>query len=173
MELSKAEAAKYLGVSARTLELYTKQGKVGVKYVKATRGKQARYHQSELEELKAALEVETHKPLVEQQPPQKVTNLESPSIELSGLVEKFVLPLSSHLAHLTTAVQNIQTSQTRPPLVPVAEKLLLTLPEAQALTGLSREILRDAINTGELPAKIIGKAWRIKRDDLEDYIDEL
>ena len=59
------------------------------------------------------------------------------------------------------------------PFVPIEEKLLLTLPEVQALTGLSRETLREAIKQNELSAKIIGKAWRIKRSDLEDYIEGL
>jgi hypothetical protein len=35
---------------------------------------------------------------------------------------------------------------------------LLTLPEAQALTGLSMEFLRDAINEGTQKAKMIGRA---------------
>ena len=177
MELSKVEAAKFLGISTRALERYTKQGKIGVKYVKATRGKQARYHLSELEELKAELETETHKPTLEQTP----TNLANPrqaTVEVLSFIEKLAVPLSSHLTNLTKAVQNLQQQQplsitSSRPFVPVEEKLLLTLPEVQALTGLSREILRDAIETEELPAKIIGKAWQIKRGDLEDYIEEL
>ncbi|WP_242054234.1 helix-turn-helix domain-containing protein [Nostoc parmelioides] len=47
------------------------------------------------------------------------------------------------------------------------------MPEAQALTGLSKEVLRSAIASGELKAKVIGKSWRIKRSDLETYIDKL
>jgi hypothetical protein len=53
------------------------------------------------------------------------------------------------------------------------EKILLNLEEAQYLTGLSREILREAINSGKLKAQIIGKSWRVKRFDLSDYIDSL
>ncbi|MDF5718102.1 MAG: helix-turn-helix domain-containing protein [Rhizonema sp. NSF051] len=54
--------------------------------------------------------------------------------------------------------------------VPIADKLLLTLPEAQALTGLSREFLREAISNGTLKAAVIGRSWRIKRSDLEEYV---
>ena len=36
-----------------------------------------------------------------------------------------------------------------------------------------RETLKEAIQQEKLHAKIIGKAWRIKRDDLEDYIESL
>ncbi len=44
-------------------------------------------------------------------------------------------------------------SETKPN-VPIADKLLLTLAEAQALTGLSKEFLRDAIASGDLKAKV-------------------
>jgi len=47
---------------------------------------------------------------------------------------------------------------------------LLTLAEAQALTGLSRQTLRDAIESGELKSRQIGRAFRVKRGDLEKYI---
>jgi excisionase family DNA binding protein len=47
------------------------------------------------------------------------------------------------------------------------------MPEAQALTGLSRDILKEAIATGELPTKIMGKAYRFKHTDIEAYIDRL
>jgi len=55
----------------------------------------------------------------------------------------------------------------------VADKLMLTLPEAAALTSLSREHLRRAIKTGTLKARIIGRGWHIKRADLDEYIEEL
>jgi excisionase family DNA binding protein len=57
--------------------------------------------------------------------------------------------------------------------VSIADKLLLTMAQAQALTGLSREFLKEAIASGELKAKLIGKPWRIKRGDLDNYIDKL
>jgi excisionase family DNA binding protein len=47
------------------------------------------------------------------------------------------------------------------------------LAEAQALTGLSRNVLRTAIDAGELKAKQIGRGWKIKKTDLESYIEKL
>jgi excisionase family DNA binding protein len=52
-------------------------------------------------------------------------------------------------------------------------KLLLTLSEAQVLTGLSREILMEAIKDSRLPSQIIGKAYRIKAKDLEIFVENL
>ena len=51
--------------------------------------------------------------------------------------------------------------------------MLVTLNEAQIITGLSRDTLMTAIKSGELESRIIGKAYRIKRKELERYIDDL
>lgn len=58
-------------------------------------------------------------------------------------------------------------------VVPVADKLLLTLAEASALTGLSRGTLRAAIDSRQLKARIVGRAWRVKRVDLDVYVKKL
>ena len=169
--MNKKEAAEYLGVSTRAIERYTKQGKLHVQYQKGKTRPVAVYTQEELDLLKEQLSITIHKPAIEESP-TVTDNPDKTPVGISGLLEKIALPLFSHLAALTEAVQNLQ-----PPSgsieVPIAEKLLLTLPEVQALTGLSRSTLRDAIENEQLPAKIIGKAWRIKRGDLEDYIENL
>jgi len=57
--------------------------------------------------------------------------------------------------------------------IPVSEKLLLSLNEAQNLTGLSRERLKKAITEEKLKASVIGRGWKIKRKDLDIYIENL
>jgi excisionase family DNA binding protein len=59
------------------------------------------------------------------------------------------------------------------PLADIAHKLMLTLQEGAALTGLSQRRLREAVRAGQLKAQIIGRGWRIKRTDLEDYVRDL
>jgi excisionase family DNA binding protein len=59
------------------------------------------------------------------------------------------------------------------PSIPIADKLLLTLTEAQLLTGLSKQFLLSAIQQGTLKAKTIGRSWRVKRSDLEAFIADL
>ncbi len=54
----------------------------------------------------------------------------------------------------------------------LAVKPLLKLDEAARLTGLSRAILREAIEAGSLKAKIVGRAWRMRRVDLDGYVAE-
>ncbi|WP_413176387.1 helix-turn-helix domain-containing protein [Anabaena azotica] len=74
---------------------------------------------------------------------------------------------------LASIIEGLLSKGENQPVVAIADKLLLTMAEAQALTGLSREFLKDAIASGELKAKLIGKSWRIKRSDLDEYVDKL
>jgi len=55
----------------------------------------------------------------------------------------------------------------------LADKLTLSLTEAALLSGLSRGHLREAIGEGKLKARIIGRGWRVKRDDLDAYVKKL
>jgi excisionase family DNA binding protein len=55
----------------------------------------------------------------------------------------------------------------------ISHKLLLTLPEAAALSNLSRGFLLKAIREGKLKAQKIGRGWRIKNSDLEIYVRDL
>ncbi len=163
--MNKKEAAEYLGVSTRAIERYTQKGKLGVKYSGGKTRPLAIYDKEELE-------TTIHKPVIESAPTTP-TNLAARDVGLSGLVEKIITPLSSQLASLTEAIQSLKTLPHTQPTVPIENKLLLTLREVQALTGLSRETLREAIQFNQLKAKIVGKAWRVKRSDLEDYIENL
>lgn len=52
-----------------------------------------------------------------------------------------------------------------------SEKLLLSLPEAAIYTGLAERLLRGAIKSGELPARKIGRALRVRPQDLKHWID--
>jgi excisionase family DNA binding protein len=61
----------------------------------------------------------------------------------------------------------------RAPVVAIENKPLLTLVEASRLTGLSARHLRDAVRSGKLQGKIIGRAYRIKRLDMDTYIKQL
>jgi excisionase family DNA binding protein len=170
--MNKKEAAEYLGVSTRAIERYTQKGLISVKYEGGKTRPVAVYDSDELDKLKEELETTIYKPAIESSS-LTPTNLATTDISLSGLVEKILIPLSHQLASLTEAIKNLQTFPTAPSAVKIENKLLLTLREVQALTGLSREILREAISDGKLKAQIVGKAWRVKKKDLEEYIENL
>jgi excisionase family DNA binding protein len=168
--MNKEEAAAYLGISTRTLERYSKDGKLQVKYEGAKTRPIATYDPDDLDKLKAELQTPTIKPTVSD------TDI-TPTVpdtergEMSGIVG-VLMRLTNPIERLIDALDRRATQESKPH-VPIADKVLLTIPEAQALTGLSREIIKEAIEAGNLPAKIMGKAYRIKRKDIETYIDRL
>jgi excisionase family DNA binding protein len=187
--LDKKQAAEYLGVTTRTLERHVKDGKLSVRYEPSQNGEIAIFDPEELEnfrEGKATVRIkpaiESEQPSLMPKPPQntqgqitrtpdraELSQTQQPeSIPLG--IGTLIAPLGAWLGNLTRAIDNHGSRMTTTEL---RSKLLLTLEEAQAITGLSREILLDAIKNGELPSKIMGKAYRIKTQDLEQYIANL
>jgi len=154
MPLTKEEATKILGCKPRTLELYTQQGKLSVTYARGKRGRIAQYSEDEVRALKDQLESETIRPLLAlQHQPANLAETIASSIALA-LIPVIHKPVDS-------------------PSVPIEAKPLLTLAECRSLTGLSRDILREAVRGRKLKAKIIGKGYRIKRVDLDSYVAKL
>ncbi len=168
--MNKEEAAAYLGISTRTLERYSKDGKVQVKYEGAKTRPIAIYDKEDLDQLKTELQTPVIKPTIA----NSATIPTATDIDLVGLsgFVGIVARLVNPIERLIDAFDRRMKLESKPQ-VPVADKLLLTMPEAQALTGLSRDILKEAISAGELPTKIMGKAYRFKRTDIEAYIDRL
>lgn len=168
--MNKQEAADYLGVSVRALERYVSQGKISVRYEKGKTRPTANFDAQELERFKEQLNQPIVKPAVEtRQIPTASQIAEDTALTYSGEVSEF--GEINAIEKLAGIIEKLL--QREFPSVLVADKLLLTISEAQALTGLSREILREAIATEPLKAKVIGKGWRIKRSDLDKFIDEL
>lgn len=78
------------------------------------------------------------------------------------------------LAAALEALRHLATRDARHVSVAdLAHKLTLSLPEAAALSGLSRRQLREAMVVHRLEAMKTGRGWRIKRADLEAYVASL
>ena len=167
--MTKQEAAEFLGVNSRNIEHYAKQGRLSVTYTRGTRGQVATYNEDELKQLKYELEEPAYpqRPAIDQ-------SLAKPNaraiaeLQPQALGEAIGAGIISQLSSVVRS--EIENAQKHPS---AGEKLLLTLPEAQALTGLSRATLRAAIDESRLSAQIIGRAWRVKRADLESYVKKL
>lgn len=161
--MNKDEAAAYLGISTRTLERYTSKGSLQVKYEGTNNRPIAIYEQEDLDRLKSDLATPLVKPKIEDDslPATIPDNQQGKALSVVGgaMLEEAKNPLERLVSALSA--------------VPVADKLLLTLPEVQALTGLSRGILKEAIKAGDLKAKIIGKSYRCKRGDVENFISKI
>jgi excisionase family DNA binding protein len=163
--MNKQDAAEYLGVSVRALERYTQQGKISASYVKGKTRPTVDYNEDELRRFKTELEASLYpkRPVVENAIPP---NSPPPSTALARLAD-----MPAGVERLIEIMNMLRAHQQ--PSVATENKMLLKLPEAAALTGLSRHTLREAIEKKKLKAQIIGRAWRIKRTDLEAYISKL
>ncbi|MEM7552892.1 MAG: helix-turn-helix domain-containing protein [Cyanobacteria bacterium P01_A01_bin.84] len=167
--MNKKQAAEFLGVSVRALERYVQQGKLTVRYEKGKTRPTANFDQRELEAFKEELNQPTIKPAVESR--QITTEVyDEPDIVPVTMAEFGEFRVIDRLAGM---VEMLITRGDKKPTVPIESKILLTLDEAQAMTGLSKGYLREAIGQGNLKAKQIGKSWRVKRCDLDNFVENL
>jgi excisionase family DNA binding protein len=152
--MNKTEAAKLLSVSPRTLQRLTQQGKISVAYKNSKSGAEADYDE---EELRRYLE-------------QQESIIYKPASQALTTIPQEALAIRND-DQLITILEALQP--TKKPTVAIESKLTLNLVEASALAGLSRRHLLQSIKEKKLKARIIGKGWRMKRADLETYIQEL
>jgi hypothetical protein len=146
--MNKKEVAEFLKVSTRIVEKYASEARLGeVIYIRGKTGKQAEYDREAVENLKRMLES-----------PDTSLATRSPDARLFA-------------AQLVEAMTNRE--EARSASVRVSEKLLLNLNDCRLLTGLSDANLRDTIKSGKLKAKIIGRGWKVKRQDLDKFINDL
>jgi excisionase family DNA binding protein len=168
--MNKQEAAEYLGISVRTLQRLTAQGEISAGEVRGKTGMVTDYAKEELdrfkqeEERKAQDATRYVRPHVTPVTPDNATPAQT-ALALGRAGN------SPALVELITALEQAHAARTQP--VPVFEKLTLSLAEASQLSGLSRNHLRQAIEEKKLKARIIGRGWRVKREDLEAYVKKL
>lgn len=165
--MDKEAAAKYLGVSIRSLQRYTSAGRISATMVRGDRGLQTVYEQAEVEKFKEAL---TSAPAYVRPAVTGVVG-NAPGAESTALA-----PIMQNGAEKLAAALEALKDAFKPaaaPAVPLSEKLMLTLAEAAQLSGLSRVYLREAIGKKKLTARIIGKGFKVKRSDLEKFIQKL
>ncbi len=157
----KEKAAKYVGCSVRSLENYTKQGRIGVKYEKSKTRPVAVYSRVELDRLKAELNSTLYAPAVTTQEEGKRGSIvrREPAAELALVFSK-----------LFEAIQEQAGMEKEPSIVELAHMPLLKLKEAQRYSNLSRTELLEAIEADELKATESAGEWKIRREVLEEYI---
>ncbi len=169
--MNKEEAAAFLGVSVRALERYTQQAKISARYEKGRTKPIPVYDQDELATFKAELSkrLAPRPALALEIPPNPSTGDNQAGLALqSASISDFV----AGIVNATLSAQNAPTSQKLVD-IPIADKPLLPLAEAARLASLSRDYLLDAIHAKKLKAKIIGRGWKIKRTDLDEFIKKL
>jgi predicted transcriptional regulator len=146
--MNKKQVAEFLGVSTRIVEKYASEGRLGeIVYIRGKTGRQAEYNREAVENLK--------------------TILESPDTAIATKTPDARLIVAS-LIEAITSREELRSASVR-----VSEKLLLNLNDCKLLTGLSEQNLRDAIKSERLKAKIIGRGWKVKKQDLDNFVSNL
>jgi excisionase family DNA binding protein len=162
--MNKKEVSEHLKISTRLVEKYASEGRLGeVKYVRGKTGKQADYDQEAVENLKSELES-----------PDTALATKTPDARLFAvqLIETLTNREQAHIEAIRGLLAE-GGEQPRSASIRVSEKLLLNINDCRLLTGLSDSILRDAIHDGKLKAKIIGRGFKVKRADLDEFINNL
>jgi excisionase family DNA binding protein len=185
MSRNKKDAAAYLGISTRQLENYARQGRLSVRKEKGKTGDIAIFDDEELRLLKT--ELDAKRGLIqgavvrEEASADAATNGAGATSESHAIVRGSTsgLPqISPHefidqLAAAILARQAEQKQRHEPTINELAAKPLLTRAEAQRYTGLSRELLREAVTAGKVKEILLGRAYRIKRAELDSYVATL
>jgi hypothetical protein len=151
--MNKIEAAKELNISVRSLQRLAQDEVLKVVYQRGASGKQEAVFDAE--------QIAEYK-LERDKPTDKLVKL--PTYDKNALAR---YDTQQFLEIFKTAI----TSQK--PIVPIADKILLTVKDCQLLTGLSEQTIRDSIRDTKLKAQVIGRGLKVKRSDLNDFISSL
>lgn len=182
-ELTKKQAAKRLGVSVRSLQRHAERSKVQPIHHRGASGKMETFFDSDdIDRYKAELKQVV---IPEKKPAQSMSTSDSQALARidapqAGASAGALFELLERLVRAQegpdlTPMPNHDASRLSQIDVPVPEKLMLSLKEASALAGISRDRLLAAIESGKLKASkdTIGRGWRVKRVNLELYVVKL
>ncbi len=155
--MNREEAAQELGISVRSLQRAVKRGALKVKYKRGVSGKhEAVFDAEEVARFKEEMEREV---------------IPEPATTNDTALTRIDAPEARNaLIQLLERANRLDNST---PAVAIENKPLLKLNEVSILTGLSRQILKNAIDNKKLKAQIVGKAWRVKREELDQFIKRM
>jgi excisionase family DNA binding protein len=183
--MNKKEAAEFLKVSEKTIERYKSAGKLSARMIRTTGddGKTRQvldFKDTELQKLKEELSGEIVFPMVTDGQAQTKTQTDTDrqtQLDRLNIANAESLTLGqTQTANLfevifksleTISERQIETSNR-------FQKLMLTVDEAAAVCGLPKAFINRAIKKdATLKATKIGGRYRIKRQDLNEFINSL
>ncbi len=175
-KITKAEAAAILETSERTVERYANEKdkdkpRLSVTFEKGKTRHVPMYDEGEVRELARKLKEPTAARGIVMPNTDASDNADT---SLSLLSPSRSMASPDFWAQIVARVEEMRPAQPAPvSSLSIADKLTLSLAEAARLSGLSRNHLRQAIEEKKLKARIIGRGWRVKRDDLDIYVRKL
>jgi excisionase family DNA binding protein len=168
-KITKEEAAQILEKSTRAIERYSKaEGNnpplLSVTYEKGKTRDVPMYDEGEVRDLAERLK--------HPQTPARAT-LAAPETAIATRSDNGDMAVSQLSVIVRAIEQAREESRPRATISDLAHKLMLSLDDAAQLAGLSRDHLRAAIKAGKLKGRIIGRGFKVKRPDLEQYVKKL
>jgi len=161
--MNKKQAAEFLGITPRTLERHMSAGRIAYEMRRGKTGEEAYFDPASVERFRA----DHLSPVI----PGKVEEASQALATTSPVSLARQAPTSQNGHQFAAMIAAAINSA--PSISDLAHKLTLSLVEASQLSGLSRNHLRAAIEAKKLKARIIGRGWKIKRDDLDLYVKKL
>lgn len=157
--MNRKQAAEFLNVSEKTVSRYVASGKLPARYIEGKQGRELDLTETDLTALRDG---------AGQGRQDATTAIVSPA--LAPIVPAPVTPEPLSFEQLLRAIV-AETGHARQDAlsVSIADKTLLTLDEAAALTGVPRSALNRARIEGTLRARKIGRAFRVSRADAEAF----
>jgi excisionase family DNA binding protein len=190
--MNKKEVAAYLGLSEKTVERYKASGKLSARLRRVVGGdgktrKVLDFEQPDVERLRCELSGDIVYPNLTDGQPQ--TNPPTDTDSQAGTDRENATKTDLSTIGQTQTDTGVQTQTDNPIEMILASvenvigknlevfraggKILLNLRECRLLTGLSDAHLREAIREGKLVGQKIVRAYRIKRADLDEFINNL
>jgi excisionase family DNA binding protein len=183
--MNKREAAEFLGLSEKTVERYKASGKLSarLKRITGADGKSRKvldFSQSDLERLKRELSSDVVFPELTDRHTQTETQTDTDGqtqIDKANFANNEVSIVGqTQTANLFGIIfKSLETISERHLEVSNRfQKLMLTIDEAAAISGLPKAYINRAIKKDHLlKATKIGGRFRIKRQDLDKFIEKL
>lgn len=171
--MDKNTVAATLGVGIRAVERYAEQGRLSVTYKKGKTRPVAVYDETEVKALKAEIHATQFpvRPALASTALAARTNRANAEHTASAVIK--LADAEKLLSNLLQAVQNGTDGKPKLSVAEIAAKPLLKLDEAARLTGFGRDALLEAHEQGKLRMQVVKGAWRIKRTDLNAFIEKL
>ncbi len=171
--MNKAQAAKMMGISIRTLQRYMSDNKIGFTLRQTKAGQEVTFDREELRRFKReSPEVATTTPPSVTRMTEMVTSLTTGE----AASEKTALAALDLLQQFTSVIQEMTVPTTpKEPTVAIENKLMLSVKEASDYSGISQYHLKHAIRSSKLKTiRGIGRGHgKIRRDDLIEYVKNL
>jgi excisionase family DNA binding protein len=183
--MNKKEAAEFLEVSEKTVERYKSSGKLSarLKRIIGADGKSRKvldFNQSDLERLQREISGNVVFPEVTNRQPQTKTQTDTDGqtqLDTANFAESEIsIYGQTQTANLFGIIfKSIETiSERHLQISNRFQKLVLTVDEAAAVSGLPKAYIDRAIKKEKtLKATKIGGRYRIKRQDLDEFVNNL